>query len=499
MEPLPDLATLSDHDLKGLIDEYTKEEQEVSYRRRILHGKIDILRAELVARLQKTGGQSVLDQVDVASLTEILAGKAVAAERMSHIYCPECGFQNPEAANYCAKCGALLHERESESVEQTQIVHGRGSRRAARDARRHRRRGAGARRPLGRRPRGRDVHAAGRAHLDRPLARLRHLPRRRHRLAQARGARTAGRPLARRGPGQPQRHLRQPQARRDRGARRRRRAADRQIPPDLSQALMATTAPVRERLLTIGTVCRRLQAEFADISISKIRYLEDQGLLTPKRTQGGYRLFSEEDVDTLETILRLQRDEFLPLRVIREELASGAGKERAAGAQRSARRRKGSISRRSATAPASSPAAHASSRTSDCSSRASRADSASIPRPTSTSPSRATRWRATGSRRATCARSAPRPTASAACSRRSSRRRCARAHPSAAVPGSRTCRRWRSPRTSSPSSSSRATSVDSPVSDRDRPEEPRPRGPGLSRSRASASRTSRRCCSTRRR
>ena len=76
MEPLPDLATLSDPDLKGLIDEYTKEEQEVSYRRRILHGKIDILRAELVARLQKTGGQSVLDQVDVESLTEILAGKA---------------------------------------------------------------------------------------------------------------------------------------------------------------------------------------------------------------------------------------------------------------------------------------------------------------------------------------------------------------------------------------------------------------------------------------
>jgi DNA-binding transcriptional MerR regulator len=91
---------------------------------------------------------------------------------------------------------------------------------------------------------------------------------------------------------------------------------------------MATTAPSRERLLTIGTVCRRLKAEFADISISKIRYLEDQGLLTPKRTQGGYRLFSEEDVETLETILRLQRDEFLPLRVIREELAAGAGEKR---------------------------------------------------------------------------------------------------------------------------------------------------------------------------
>ena len=97
---------------------------------------------------------------------------------------------------------------------------------------------------------------------------------------------------------------------------------------------MAATA-TRERLLTIGTVCRRLQAEFPDISISKIRYLEDQGLLTPKRTQGGYRLFSEEDVERLETILRLQRDEFLPLRVIREELAAGAGRER--------RRRRGAL------------------------------------------------------------------------------------------------------------------------------------------------------------
>src|ERR1700761_345830 len=92
---------------------------------------------------------------------------------------------------------------------------------------------------------------------------------------------------------------------------------------------MTSTAPQqRERLLRIGEVVRRLSAEFSDISISKIRYLEDQGLLTPRRTQGGYRLFSEDDVDRLETILRLQRDEFLPLRVIREELAAGAGKER---------------------------------------------------------------------------------------------------------------------------------------------------------------------------
>ena len=77
-----------------------------------------------------------------------------------------------------------------------------------------------------------------------------------------------------------------------------------------------TTAP---RLHTIGAVCERLRAEFNDITISKIRYLEDQGLLQPRRTRGGYRLFSEDDIERLQTILRLQRDEFLPLRVIRTD------------------------------------------------------------------------------------------------------------------------------------------------------------------------------------
>jgi DNA-binding transcriptional MerR regulator len=85
----------------------------------------------------------------------------------------------------------------------------------------------------------------------------------------------------------------------------------------------------RNGLQHIGAVCRQLRDEFPDISISKIRYLEEQGLLAPKRTQGGYRLFDEDAVERLRTILRLQRDEFLPLRVIRQELASpGAGKSR---------------------------------------------------------------------------------------------------------------------------------------------------------------------------
>jgi hypothetical protein len=76
LEALPDLASLSDTELKELIDKLTQEEAEVSYQRRILHGKIDILRAELVARLQASEGKSVLDQVDAEKLAEILTGKS---------------------------------------------------------------------------------------------------------------------------------------------------------------------------------------------------------------------------------------------------------------------------------------------------------------------------------------------------------------------------------------------------------------------------------------
>src|SRR6476646_2869026 len=87
-------------------------------------------------------------------------------------------------------------------------------------------------------------------------------------------------------------------------------------------------SPSRPRkALTIGAVCKILESEFDDISISKIRYLEDQKLLSPRRTQGGYRLYSQADVNRLRTILRLQRDEFMPLRVIRQELATGRADE----------------------------------------------------------------------------------------------------------------------------------------------------------------------------
>jgi DNA-binding transcriptional MerR regulator len=93
-------------------------------------------------------------------------------------------------------------------------------------------------------------------------------------------------------------------------------------------AVRETGSATARRMLTIGSVCRRLQDEFPDISISKIRYLEDQGLLAPRRTRSGYRLFGEEDVERLRSILRMQRDEFLPLRVIRQELAGPGSPER---------------------------------------------------------------------------------------------------------------------------------------------------------------------------
>jgi hypothetical protein len=81
LDTFPDLGALSDTELKDLIQQLTEEEQEVSYKRRILHGKIDILRAELVNRLRKKHeeGESVISGADVQQLTDILAGKGIPA------------------------------------------------------------------------------------------------------------------------------------------------------------------------------------------------------------------------------------------------------------------------------------------------------------------------------------------------------------------------------------------------------------------------------------
>jgi DNA-binding transcriptional MerR regulator len=112
--------------------------------------------------------------------------------------------------------------------------------------------------------------------------------------------------------------------------------AERRPPPNDS--------PSRPRkALTIGAVAKILSQEFDDISISKIRYLEDQKLLAPRRTPGGYRLYSQADVERLRAILRMQRDEFLPLRVIRQELASGDFSGQRRGSEAAATRRATSV------------------------------------------------------------------------------------------------------------------------------------------------------------
>ncbi len=300
---------------------------------------------------------------------------------MSHVHCPECGFQNPEASNYCSKCGALLPhdepgahttmtftpeemtEDDSLSLADLRIegpalvVRSGGGRSGETYAVESERLG------IGRGPENEvflDDVTVSRRHAvlvhrddgyyidDEESLNGTYVNRRRVESAKLedgdevqignsdprpstqsnhhrRGCKAWPRPRSR----VYSRYTRsfRPWPRRfsrvDGGGR------------SPEGALMATVVSrvepdgPRERPLTIGAVCRRLQDEFPDISISKIRYLEDQGLLTPRRTRGGYRLFTEDDVDRLETILRLQRDEFLPLRVIRQELAAPRRKPRA--------------------------------------------------------------------------------------------------------------------------------------------------------------------------
>ena len=82
------------------------------------------------------------------------------------------------------------------------------------------------------------------------------------------------------------------------------------------------------KLYSIGQVLGVLKAEFSDLTPSKLRFLEDQGLILPERTESGYRKFSEDSIERIRVILRLQRDQYLPLKVIKEQLAAmDAGRE----------------------------------------------------------------------------------------------------------------------------------------------------------------------------
>lgn len=90
------------------------------------------------------------------------------------------------------------------------------------------------------------------------------------------------------------------------------------------------TAAAGERAMSIGTVLLQLRDEFPEVTISKIRFLETEGLIEPQRTPSGYRKFSPADVDRLAQVLRMQRDHYLPLKVIREHLEALARGEQVA-------------------------------------------------------------------------------------------------------------------------------------------------------------------------
>ncbi|MEU9100710.1 MerR family transcriptional regulator [Streptomyces sp. NPDC048361] len=88
------------------------------------------------------------------------------------------------------------------------------------------------------------------------------------------------------------------------------------------------TATAGGRLMSIGGVLNQLRDEFPEVTISKIRFLESEGLVEPRRTPSGYRKFTAGDVERLAQVLRMQRDHYLPLRVIREHLdALGRGEQ----------------------------------------------------------------------------------------------------------------------------------------------------------------------------
>ena len=490
MDTFPDLGSLSDQELKDLIQQLTDEEQEVSYRRRILHGKIDILRAELVNRLRKKheGGEDVISGADVQRLTDILAGRGAGRRRRRVVarHCPECGFVVTEGANYCQKCGAFVGTREPRddvttatyvideqtgelrpvdvgdvAAESGALVIRSGGGRVGQSFPLH-----GERMTIGRSPDteiflddvtvSRDhavlVRRAGAWFLD-DSGSLNgtYVNRRRidsHKLEDGDELQIG------------KYKLDVPGA-----------VADDAVsddPLDRGSPPPPVDAEAPRKSLTIGAVCKALSQEFPDISISKIRYLEDQKLLAPRRTPGGYRLYAQSDVSRLRTILRLQRDEFLPLRVIRQELAAGRAEDDEA--PRPPRRRApppdavrpGAALRRLTFSIRDRGALYSLEDVVEetgaeprlvaeledfgiVKGERARAAHATTTRPSARSCARSPSSPATASPAATCACSRRRPSASRRCSSRSSRRRCARGIRSAAR------RRSRRSRTSPPS------------------------------------------------
>ncbi len=241
MDDIVDLVSRSDDDLRALIAELEAEERDISRRRRILHGELDILRAELVMRLQRkhAKGEAVISADDVEGLSRSSPARAppqnpspsppraTARTRRTSVFCPECGIRNSEGASFCVRCGASLIADQPESATTLSYMPGDedGETTAfaacAEDACLVIRSGGGRA--------GETVRAQGRPCRHRAPSGRGHLPRRRHRLAQPRDGRPRRGRVGDRRRGQPQRHIRQSASRRSYRAHGRRRDPDRQV------------------------------------------------------------------------------------------------------------------------------------------------------------------------------------------------------------------------------------------------------------------------------
>ena len=248
---------------------------------------------------------------------------------MTGVFCNNCGHRNPEGANFCSSCGSPLEVSGADRTIACSPVD-----------------------PLQDAPGPQDdvvvdldeatagsgvlvvragSNAGQRISLELPLTRLGRHPdsdvfldditvSRRH----AEIERLADGGYEVRDVGLAERHLRERRAGREGPPPQRRRAPDRQVPAGVPGR--ARRHGVSDNAyLSIGEVLQLLQDEFPDVTISKIRFLESQGLIDPERTPSGYRKFYDPDIERLRFILREQKDSFLPLKVIKDRLDAGEG------------------------------------------------------------------------------------------------------------------------------------------------------------------------------
>ena len=282
-------------------------------------------------------------------------------------FCTQCGHSNSDDARFCSNCGAALRPTDRGALAGGDLDdHDQPRSRTCRPGRQVR--GAHHRRPGRRRRAAARLGPAGRpARARTPAAGSCSTPTRPRPAGTRRatsssttspcpaGTRSSSVPTTGftvRDVGSPQRHLRQPRADRRGGPRRRRRGPDRQVPAGLLPE-RAARVPRRERhgamtaeasrsLMSIGEVLSQLRPEFPDVTISKIRFLESEGLVEPARTPSGYRKFSHDDVERLRYVLvgaarplpAAAGDQGAPRRDRPRPRAAGRARRAAAGARR---------------------------------------------------------------------------------------------------------------------------------------------------------------------